>query len=103
MQRVHPANKHWTNNGNTNIGDTVTKIHTVHIDIVRPQPPAKSPNNPYISPYRYILTFIDRTNRWRETQPKLDITAQNVSEAFENVWIIRFGVALPRHRYTIRK
>ncbi len=70
------------------------RFQTVHIDIVGPFPPAKSPNNPYISQYRYVLTYIDRTARWIEArwieaQTLSEITACNVAEAFINACITR--------------
>ena len=68
-----------------------TRFHTVHIDIVGPLPPEKSPNSSYISPYRYILTCIDRTTRWVETQPISEITASSVAEAFINTWVTRYN------------
>ena len=70
------------------------RFHTVHIDIVRPLPPAKSPNSSYISPYRYILTCIDHTTRWVEAQLINEITASSVAEAFINTWVTRWGAPL---------
>ena len=66
---------------------SLARFQTVHIDIVEPLLPAKSPINPYICPCREVLTCIDRTTRWIEVQPISDITAGNLAEVFINAWI----------------
>ena len=70
------------------------RFQTVHIDIVGPLPPVKNDNDPYFSPYRYLLTCIDRSTRWIEAQPMTEISAQSVASAFVTGWIARFGVPL---------
>ena len=71
-----------------------SRFQTVHIDIVGPLPTVQNPSDPYISPYRYLLTCIDRTTRWIEVKPLADITAKSVTKAFIDAWISRFGVPL---------
>ena len=42
--------------------------------------------------YRFLLTMIDRSSRWLECEPLMDISASTVAEAFVRVWVTRFGV-----------
>ena len=41
--------------------------------------------------YKYLLTCVDRFNRWPEAIPLVDIKAKTVADAFFSGWIARFG------------
>jgi len=45
----------------------------VHIDIVGLLSPTNNPGDPFVSPYRYLPTCIDRGTGWIEVQPLSDI------------------------------
>ena len=46
----------------------------LHIDIVGPLFPVIPANESYPSPYRYLLTCIDRATRWMKAVPMSDVT-----------------------------
>ena len=48
-----------------------SRFETVRIDIVGPLFPVTPANESYPSPYRYLLTCIDRATRWMEVFPCL--------------------------------
>ena len=70
------------------VNEAVAHFTHVHKDIVGPLPAIN------ISPFRYIVTFIDRSTNWIEAHPVHSITAEEVCHAFLKSWFSRFGVPL---------
>lgn len=44
--------------------------------------------------YKYIHTCIDRTTKWVEPQPLLEIITNFVADNFMNIWIAHFDTLL---------
>ena len=73
--------------------DPVGRFSTVHMDIIGPLNAVIDASSGS-SPYRYVVTFIDRFTRWTEAAPLSGISAEEVGNAFVNTWVSRFGVPL---------
>ena len=54
----------------------------VHVDLVGPLP--------YSDGFKYLLTCVDRSTRWPEAIPIIDIRAEKVADAFFVGWVARF-------------
>ena len=59
----------------------------IHVDIVRPLPPSKG--------LRYLFTIVDRSTRWLEAVPMVDVMSSSCAAAFLCAWVSRFGI--PEH------
>ena len=70
------------------LNEAVARFTHVHMDIVGPLPAI---NN---SPFRCLVTFIDRSTNWIEAHPVHSITAEEVCHAFLTSSFSRFGVPL---------
>lgn len=49
---------------------------------------------PEIEGYRYIVTFIDRATRWVELKPLKETKAEDIAQAFVEMWVSRHGLPL---------
>ena len=54
----------------------------MHIYIVGPLPPSLLHGQPLTSPFRYLLTCIDRATRRVEAIPLVSLTTEDVAAAF---------------------
>jgi hypothetical protein len=68
-----------------NIDIPTRRFSHVHVDIVGPLPVAEGG-------FTYMLTMIDRTTRWLEAVPLVEMSAVQCVEAFIANWVARFGV-----------
>ena len=47
--------------------------------------------SPYSDCFKYLLTCVDRSTRWPEAIPLIDIRAETIADAFFSEWVARFG------------
>ena len=79
-RHIHPSTRQ--------LNEAVARFTHIYMDIVGPLPAI---NN---SPFRYLVTFIERSTNWIEAHPVHSITAEEVCHAFLTSWFSRFGVPL---------
>ena len=60
------------------------RFSSLHVDLVGPLPSSEG--------YSYLLTVLDRSTRWLEAIPLVDMTAASCATALLRHWIARFGV-----------
>jgi len=63
----------------------VKRFSHIHVDLVGPLPVSAAG-------HKYILTAIDRTTRWMEAVPLVDISAAAIADSLVAGWISRFGL-----------
>ena len=61
-----------------------TRFSSLHVDLVGPLPPSEG--------FLYLFTILDRSTRWLEAVPLVDMTAATCAKALLRHWICRFGV-----------
>ena len=61
------------------------RFQHVHVDLVGPWPASEAGHT-------YLMTCVDRSTRWPEVVPLVDIRAETCADAFVSGWVARFGV-----------
>ena len=77
-RHIHPPTRQ--------VNEAAARFTHVHMDSLGP-PPAI-----YNSPFRYLVTFSDRSKNWTDTHSVHSITAEEVGQAFFTSWFSRFRV-----------